>query len=69
MTRMIGVSLFAGVAFVFVDRAHAYIDLGTGNMIIQGLIGAITACVVTISIFWYRLKDFWRRLFGRNKDE
>ena len=69
MKRMIGVLLFAGSHFVFVNHAHAYIDPGTGSMLIQALLAAIAACAVTIGIFWRRLKDFWRRLFGRNKDE
>lgn len=69
MKRIIGVLLFAGIAFVVVDHAHAYIDPGTGSMIIQGLLAAVAACAVTIGIFWRRLKDFWGRLFGRNKDE
>ena len=69
MKGMIGVLFFAGVAFVFVNHAHAYIDPGTGSMIIQGLLAAIAAGAVAISIFWHRLKDFWGRLFGRDKDE
>ena len=69
MKRMIGVLLFAGVAFVFVNHAHAYIDPGTGSMIIQALLAAIAVCAVSIGIFWRRLKDFWGRLFGRNKDQ
>ncbi len=69
MKSMIYVSLFVGVPFVFVNHAHAYIDPGTGSMIIQALLAAIAVCAVSIGIFWRRLKDFWGRLFGRNKDE
>ena len=69
MKRMIGVLFFAGVAFVFVDRANAYIDPGTGSMLIQGLLAAVAAGAVAIGIFWRRLKGFWGRLFGRNKGE
>ncbi len=69
MKCMIGVLVFAGVAFAFVDHAHAYIDPGTGSMIIQGLLAAVAAGAVAIGIFWHRLKGFFGRLFGRNKDE
>ncbi len=68
MKGMIGVMLFAGFPFVFVNHAHAYIDPGTGSMLIQVLLAAIAACAVTIGIFWQRLKDFWRRVFGRNDE-
>ncbi len=61
--------VFAGVAFVFVNHAHAYIDPGTGSMLIQAFLAAIAVCAVSIGIFWRRLKDFWGRLFGHNKDE
>jgi hypothetical protein len=36
--------------------AHAYIDAGTGSMIIQLAIGGIAAGLVTIKVFWYRIK-------------
>ncbi|MBI2784961.1 MAG: hypothetical protein HYX60_01075 [Legionella longbeachae] len=35
--------------------AYAYLDPGTGSVIIQGAIGAITAGIVIIRIYWYRL--------------
>ena len=69
MKRMTGVLLLAVLPYIFVNRAHAYIDPGTGSMIIQALLAAIAVCAVSIGIFWRRLKDFWGRLFGHNKDE
>jgi len=69
MKRMLYVSLVVGFPLVFVHQAHAYIDPGTGSMIIQALLAAVAACAVTIGICWDRFKDFWGRLFGRNKDE
>lgn len=66
---MIGILIFTGVAAFFSNQAHAYIDPGTGSMIVQGLLAAIAACIVTIGMFWRRLKDLWGRLLGRNRDE
>ncbi len=40
--------------------AYAYLDPGTGSMLIQGVIGAIAAAGVTVKIFWHKL----RVLFG-----
>ena len=43
------------------NSAYAYLDPGTGSMLIQGLLAAIAAASVTIGIFWRR----WRSFFGR----
>ena len=45
--------------------AHAYIDPGTGSMLIQGLIAVIAAAGITAKIYWQQLKDF----MGFNKDK
>jgi len=41
--------------------AYAYIDPGTGSLIIQGLIGAIAAAGVVLKLYWYKLKAFFSR--------
>lgn len=69
MKRLTTVSFFVSVPFVFVNQAHAYIDPGTGSMMIQAVLAAIAAGAVAIGVFWRRFKDLWARLFGRNKDE
>jgi hypothetical protein len=40
--------------------AFAYVDPGTGALLVQGLLGALAA----VSLFWRRVKNFLRRLFG-----
>ena len=45
--------------------AYAYLDPGSGSMIVQALIAAFAAVSVSIGIFWKRLKS----LFGRGKEE
>lgn len=39
--------------------AHAYLDPGTGSLIIQGIIGAIAAIGVTSRLYWYRIKAYF----------
>lgn len=53
----------------FVDRAHAYIDPGTGSMILQATIAAIVGSAVTIKLLWQRIKLFFLRFVGKNKTE
>jgi hypothetical protein len=40
----------------WVVPAHAYLDPGTGSMLIQGLIGAIAAVSVTLRLYWHKIK-------------
>ena len=41
--------------------ASAYIDPGTGSMLIQGLIAAIAAIGVTLKLYWHKLVALFRR--------
>jgi len=38
------------------SEAYAYIDPGSGSLIIQMLIGALVGVGITIKIYWNRLK-------------
>lgn len=49
---------------VFPFPAHAYLDPGTGSMIIHLLIGAIAGGLVTLKIYWAKVKGFINRSAG-----
>lgn len=49
---------------VFPFPAHAYLDPGTGSMIIHLLIGAIAGSLVTLKIYWAKVKGFINRSAG-----
>ena len=40
---------------------YAYIDPGTGSLLIQSIIGAIAAFAVTMKLYWHKLKLFFAR--------
>lgn len=42
-------------------EAHAYLDPGTGAMIIQIVLGGVAGAVVVLRLYWGRFKDFFRR--------
>jgi len=44
--------------------AHAYLDPGTGSLLLQGLIGGIAAGLAVIQLNYARLKGFIARLRG-----
>lgn len=45
--------------------AHAYLDPGTGSMLLQGLIAAIAASTLFLRGRWSAFKSLCARLFGR----
>ncbi len=59
-----------GVALLtMMEAANAYLDPGTGSMLLQLLIGAVVAAMFTAKLYWYRLKAFLGRLAGRRPDQ
>lgn len=69
MNGKVLVSLLAAVFFVVASPAYAYLDPGTGSMILQGLIGGIAAGAAVISIYFQKIKAFFQKLSGRSNDE
>ena len=63
-----GISIISGVFFplftilllsrgFFVSDAYAYLDPGTGSVILQALIGVIAGVLIALKIYWYKLKE------------
>jgi hypothetical protein len=46
-------------------KAEAYLDPGTGSMMLQVILGGIAAIGVAIKLYWHKL----RVLFGASKKE
>lgn len=47
--------------------ALAYLDAGSGSMILQMLVGGLAALGVTVKLYWGRIKSFLR--IGSNEPE
>lgn len=43
------------------NKAYAYIDPGTGAIILQAILAAFAAGLVTIKIYWNKLKNFFKK--------
>ncbi len=54
---MIILTFFA--VLVFPTSADAYLDPGTGSIILQRLIAAIAAGLVVMKTYWYKIKTFF----------
>ena len=54
--------LFFALIVLYPKSCFAYLDPGTGSIIIQALVGALAATISTISIYWYKVKIFLLKL-------
>jgi len=48
--------------------AHAYLDPGTGSMLISAIIGVAAAVGLALKLFWYRLAGLLRGKKGGRPD-
>lgn len=64
---IISITLLCAVVLTFTGKSYAYIDPGTGSMIVQAVIAAVAAIGVFISVFRRRLASFLGRLIRREK--
>lgn len=53
------------LGLVFSSSAFAYLDPGAGSFILQMLIAGILGALFTIKMYWYKLKMFVAKLFGK----
>ncbi len=53
------------MAFV-TNHAHAYLDPGTGSMILQGLIAGLMVAATTMGIYWQKFLDIIYRVTGKD---
>lgn len=48
--------------------AHAYLDPGTGSIILQSLLAGIAVAIGVLRLYWYRFKSFVGSLLGHEQD-
>ncbi len=63
---MINNTLFFLYFFLFTSSAYAYLDPGTGSIILQAIVGAFAAFFSTLYIFWEKVKILFRKVFKKN---
>jgi len=60
--------LFSGG--LFISDASAYLDPGTGSVVLQALIGALVGTGIAVKIYWVKLKYKFSSVFSKgNNDE
>jgi hypothetical protein len=58
-------ALASGAMVMSTQEAHAYLDPGTGSMLLQGLIAGLAATSVVIGRYWYKVKSYFARSSDR----
>lgn len=48
-------------------QAHAYLDPGTGSIILQVLMAGLLGALFTIKSLWRNIKAFFARITGRSQ--
>ncbi len=63
MVKPIAVVSVAAAALLVARPSHAYLDPGTGSMVLQAIVAAIAVASAGVAAFWGRI----RQLFGRTR--
>ena len=45
---------------IYATPAYAYLDPGTGSLLIQGLIASIAAAGAVVRLYWHKIVGFFR---------
>ena len=53
-------------AIVFPEPAYAYLDPGTGSILVQGIVAGVAATFAYMGLYWQRIKDIFN---GRRRDD
>jgi hypothetical protein len=60
--------LYIFTLIVFPTKAFAYLDPGTGSIILQAILGFIAATIASVSIYWTKFKSLISKLFNKKKE-
>ncbi len=59
--------ILLAISLVHAPSVHAYLDPGTGSMIVQMFLAAIAGVLVTINLWWHKIKSFFSSIFSRSE--
>ena len=53
---------------IFSTAAHAYLDPGTGSILVQSFLAGLAGAVAVVSLYWQRVKAFFANLRKSSRD-
>ena len=60
VSRALRIALVLAACLSIASPAYAYLDPGTGSMLISAVLGVAAALTLAVKMFWYRLIGFFR---------
>ena len=67
MTQFIKLLIFQILFFtIFSSSANAYLDPGTGSVILQAIVAGVAAFFTGIIFYWRKLQIFLKKIFKQN---
>ena len=60
MTRALQIGFVLAACLSIASPADAYLDPGTGSMLLSAVIGVAAALGLAVKMFWYRLVGLFR---------
>ena len=61
--------LFISILIIIPNTSYAYLDPGTGSIILQAILGFIAATVASVSIYWAKFKILIKKIFNKKKNK
>ena len=60
-TRRLLISIYSSLfLLLWMNPVYAYLDAGTASLLLQSLLGGIAVAIASLSVFWQRLRGFFR---------
>jgi hypothetical protein len=66
MKKNISIIFYTLLLISLTSQAHAYLDPGTGSMMLQIVIASVVGALFSLKIFWSRIKNFFSTVFFKN---
>ena len=60
LRRALRIGLMLAACLSITSPAYAYLDPGTGSMLLSAVIGVAAAIALAVKMFWYRLVGLFR---------
>ncbi len=66
--RKASVFTVAALGLLIASTSHAYLDPGTGSIILQSLLAGIAVAIGVLRLYWQQFKSFLANLTGGSRD-
>ncbi|MDH3336677.1 MAG: hypothetical protein OER22_05735 [Gammaproteobacteria bacterium] len=65
----LGALILIGASLTLSSPAYAYLDPGTGSIILQSILASIAVAIGMLRLYWHRFKSFVANLTGNSQDQ